>query len=154
MNVTFLDFEYSEPARCLWQKGQRLKLTGQPLALLTLLLEEPGRVVTRDEIRARLWPDTQVDFEHGLNVALNRLRAVLGDNGRSPAVIETVPRVGYRFMVPVVAVEAAATRSRSRSLLVRAAVYALVALAAAAVALGIVHRHYGQIIQRATAGQR
>lgn len=73
----FGEFEFSHSALRLTRGGRPVRLTGQPLQLLTLLLDEPGRLVTREEIRTRLWPDTTVDFDHSLDVALNRLRAVL-----------------------------------------------------------------------------
>ena len=70
--------------------------------MLTALLERPGDLVTRDELRQRLWPsDTFVDFEHGLNAVVKRLRDVLSDSAEAPRFIETVPRRGYRFVSPV-----------------------------------------------------
>lgn len=82
--------------------GARLRLARQPAIVLTMLLERGGEVVTRDELRAHLWPaDTFVDFEHGLNAAVNRIREVLGDTAHHPRLIETLPRRGYRMMVPV-----------------------------------------------------
>ncbi len=81
--------------------GLRLKLSGQPLQILERLLERPGEVVTREELRNELWPaDTFVDFEHNLNSAVKRLRAALGDSADVPRFIETLPRRGYRFLVP------------------------------------------------------
>jgi Tol biopolymer transport system component/DNA-binding winged helix-turn-helix (wHTH) protein len=77
-------------------------LSGQPLHVLLALAEQPGQVVTRDELRARLWPaDTYVDFEHGLNAVVKRLRDALGDSADAPRYIETVPRRGYRLIAPV-----------------------------------------------------
>lgn len=77
----------------------RLSLQGQPLQVLTLLLERPGELVTRDELRRRLWPDdTFGDFDHGLNAVVNRLRDTLGDSADTPRFIETLPRRGYRFI--------------------------------------------------------
>ena len=84
------------------QVGRRLNLPDQPLQILTALLERPGELVTRDELRQRLWAeDTFVDFEHGLNAAVKRLRDVLGDSADTPRFIETVPKRGYRFVAPV-----------------------------------------------------
>jgi Tol biopolymer transport system component/DNA-binding winged helix-turn-helix (wHTH) protein len=86
----------------LRRDGQRITLSDQPLHLLTALLERPGELVTRDELRHRLWPaDTYVDFEHGLNAAVKRLRDALGDSAEAPVFIETVPRRGYRFLAHV-----------------------------------------------------
>jgi Tol biopolymer transport system component/DNA-binding winged helix-turn-helix (wHTH) protein len=89
------DFQTGE----LFRNGSKLKLHGQPFEILAVLLEHPGRLVTREELRRRLWPsDTFVDFEHGLNAAVNRLREVLGDSADQPRFIETVPRRGYKFI--------------------------------------------------------
>ena len=77
----------------------RLRLQDQPFAVLALMLEHPGELLTRDELRDRLWPDgTFVDFEHGLNAAIKRLRDVLGDNAERPRFVETLHRRGYRFI--------------------------------------------------------
>jgi Tol biopolymer transport system component/DNA-binding winged helix-turn-helix (wHTH) protein len=86
----------------LWKFGTRLKLVGQPFEILTMLLSQPGELVTRDEMRSRLWPsDTFVDFNHGLNAAVNKLRDALSDSADTPRYIETLPRRGYRFMAQV-----------------------------------------------------
>jgi TolB-like protein/DNA-binding winged helix-turn-helix (wHTH) protein/Tfp pilus assembly protein PilF len=83
--------------------GIRLKLHGQPFQVLSLLLEHPGDVVTREELRQKLWPgDTFVDFDTGLNSAIKKLRDVLGDSADEPRYIETLPRRGYRFIAPLV----------------------------------------------------
>src|ERR1700719_90390 len=80
----------------------RARLEGQPLAILELLLERPGELVTREELQRRLWPeDTFVDFEHSLNAAVKRLRAALNDSADQPRYIETLARRGYRFVAPV-----------------------------------------------------
>lgn len=80
----------------------RQKLVGQPFQVLQALLERPGEVVTRDELRQRIWPDnTFVDYELALKKAVNRVREVLGDNAQSPRFIETIPRHGYRFIAPI-----------------------------------------------------
>lgn len=86
----------------LRRSGMRVRLQTKPFQILTALLERPGKVVTRDELRMRLWPsDTFVDFESGLNTAANRLRIALGDSAENPRYIETLARVGYRFVAPV-----------------------------------------------------
>src|SRR5205823_1444023 len=81
------------------RKGSiRLTVPSQSIEILKALLEQPGELVTRDQLRARLWPsDTFVDFEHGLNAAVRRLREALGDSADAPQFIETLPRRGYRF---------------------------------------------------------
>ena len=98
----FGPFELDLRSGELASNGRRQTLPEQPLALLKALLERPGELVTRDELRHELWPgDTFVDFEHGLNAAVKRLRDALGDSAESPRFIETVPRRGYRFVAPV-----------------------------------------------------
>ncbi len=82
--------------------GTRTPLREQPLQILLALLEEPGELVTREELVRRLWPvDTFVDFDRGLNKAINHLREALGDSAEQPQFIETFPRKGYRFIAPV-----------------------------------------------------
>src|SRR5271155_1394877 len=82
--------------------GKTVRLAEQPFLILTMLLERPGQVVTREEIRKRLWPnDTIVEFEHSISAAMNRLRQALGDSAEEPRFVETLARRGYRFMVPV-----------------------------------------------------
>jgi DNA-binding winged helix-turn-helix (wHTH) protein/tetratricopeptide (TPR) repeat protein len=86
----------------LRKHGVRVKLHDQPFQILTMLLARPGEMVTREEIQQRLWPSgTFVDFENGMNRAVNRLRDALGDSADQPKFIETIPRHGYRFLVPV-----------------------------------------------------
>jgi TolB-like protein/DNA-binding winged helix-turn-helix (wHTH) protein len=86
----------------LLKRGHRIRLQNQPFQILAMLLERPGDVVTRDALRQKLWPsDTFVDFDHGLNNAINRLREVLGDSAEKPRYIETLPRRGYRFIAPI-----------------------------------------------------
>jgi TolB-like protein/DNA-binding winged helix-turn-helix (wHTH) protein/Flp pilus assembly protein TadD len=95
-------FDLDVRARTLHKSGIRTKLQGQPFGILALLVSRRGEVVTRDELQRKLWPaDTFVDFEHGLNTAMMRLRHALGDSAESPRFIETVPRYGYRFIAPV-----------------------------------------------------
>ncbi|HKF25554.1 MAG TPA: winged helix-turn-helix domain-containing protein, partial [Candidatus Acidoferrum sp.] len=82
--------------------GTRIRLIGQPFYILSVLLGRPGELVTREELRMRLWPgDTYVDFDHGLNAAVNKLRDALCDSAESPRFIETLPRRGYRFIAAV-----------------------------------------------------
>jgi cholera toxin transcriptional activator len=86
----------------LRRKGVRVKLHSQPFQVLLMLLERPGAMVTRDEICRELWPDGSfVDYEHGVNSAVNRLRDALGDKASSPRFVETLARRGYRFVAPV-----------------------------------------------------
>src|SRR5678815_4933036 len=90
----------------LYKGGERIVLQGQPFRLLEGLLERPGEVLGRGELRARLWPsDTHVDFEHSINAAVRRLRRVLGDSADAPRYIETLHRRGYRFVGAVPALD-------------------------------------------------
>ena len=95
-------FQLNLAGRELRKHGVRIRLPGQPFCILSILLEKPGEVVTREEMRNRLWSsDTFVDFEHSLNSAMKKLRTALGDSPENSRYIETVPRVGYRFIAPV-----------------------------------------------------
>ena len=98
-----LDLRAAELRAANGQKGGKaVRLAEQPFRILTMLLERPGEVVTREEIRKRLWPnDTIVEFEHSISAAMNRLRQALGDSAENPRYIETLARRGYRLLVPV-----------------------------------------------------
>src|SRR5437870_8366841 len=99
VNVRFGAFELRKDAGELRREGTKIRLQEQPLQILRILLEEPGQVVTREELRQRIWPsDTFVDFDHGINNAIKRLREALGDTAETPRYIETLPRRGYRFI--------------------------------------------------------
>ena len=83
----------------LYKRGKKIKVQLLPLQLLGALLEKPGEVISREELKSKLWPaDTFVDFEHGLNTAIKKLRQSLGDNPAKPALIQTLPKKGYRFI--------------------------------------------------------
>jgi len=98
----FATFEVDLRTGELRKNGLRLKLQEQSFQVLAMLLERPGELVTRDQLREELWPaDTFVDFDHGLNTAVNKLRDTLNDSAASPRYIETLPRRGYRFIYPV-----------------------------------------------------
>ena len=100
--VQFGVFELDLRTRQLTKKGAKIRLARQPIEVLSLLLERPGEIVTREELRRRLWQsDVFVDFDHGLNKSIQKLREALGDPAVSPRYIETIPRVGYRFIGPV-----------------------------------------------------
>jgi TolB-like protein/DNA-binding winged helix-turn-helix (wHTH) protein/Tfp pilus assembly protein PilF len=88
----------------LTKHGKRLRLQEQPFQLLAMLLEKPGELVTREELSSRLWPQTIVDFDHGLNKAIGKIREALGDSPENPRFIETVARRGYRFLADVAVV--------------------------------------------------
>jgi cholera toxin transcriptional activator len=100
--VRFGVFEADLESRELRKQGRRIRLQDQPFAILAVLLERPGIIVTREELREKLWPaDTFVDFDHSLNTAINKIREVLGDSASSPRFVETVARRGYRFLADV-----------------------------------------------------
>jgi cholera toxin transcriptional activator len=95
-------FEADAATGELRRQGIRIKLNAQPFQMLLLLLERPGQLLTREEISRELWPDgTFVDYEHGVNSAVNRIRDALGDTASSPRFVETLARRGYRFVAPV-----------------------------------------------------
>src|SRR6266496_3665216 len=96
--IQFGVFEVDSRAGELRKNGLKIRVQQQPFELLMALLERPGEVVSREELRSRLWPDdTFVDFEHGLNAAVKRLRDVLGESAERPVFIETLAKRGYRF---------------------------------------------------------
>ncbi|MGC2636344.1 MAG: winged helix-turn-helix domain-containing protein [Acidobacteriaceae bacterium] len=97
--VRFGQFELDLRTRQLTKNGAKIRLSQQPIQVLSLLLEAPGEIVTREEFRRRLWSsDVFVDFDHGLNKSVQKLRDALGDSAGSPRYIETIPRIGYRFI--------------------------------------------------------
>jgi len=100
--VCFGPFKLDLKAGELHQNGRKIRLQEQPFQVLKMLLEHPGEVVTREEIRKKLWPnDTIVEFDHSINAAIKKLRLALGDSAEEPQYVETVARRGYRLMVPV-----------------------------------------------------
>ena len=99
--VRFANFEVDLRAGEVRKGGRKLKLSGQPLQVLAILLEQPGQIVTREELQKRLWPDTFVDVDHNLNTAINKIREALGDSAENPRFVETLPRRGYRFVAGV-----------------------------------------------------
>src|SRR6266436_5314216 len=140
-------FEVDVRSGELRKLGARINLQEQPFHILTVLLQRPGEVVSREELRSQNWTaDTFVDFDNSLNTAINKLREALGDSADNPRFIETLPRRGYRFIAPVTGVDgrargsasgvSAAARSRSRKIAVTVAVVVL----AAGIAGGLVRR--------------
>jgi DNA-binding winged helix-turn-helix (wHTH) protein len=120
--IRFSTFELNLQTGELRQEGRKLKLQEQPFQVLAALLERPGEIVTREELRSKLWrSDTFVDFDHSLNAAIKRLRDALGESADSPEFIETLARRGYRFIAPVngsaasSTIETAPSRDRSQS---------------------------------------
>lgn len=127
--IRFATFEVDLQAGEVHKGGLRLKLSGQPFQVLAILLEQPGAVVTREELQKRLWPDTFVDVDHNLNTAINKIREVLGDSAENPRFVETLPRRGYRFIYPMGG-ETATTSSKLRWKIVVPAAAILIALVA------------------------
>ncbi len=100
--IRFGTFDLDLQTGELRHAGQKVKLQEQPFQVLATLLEHPGKIVTREELRSKLWPkDTFVDFDHGLNAAIKRLRDALGESADAPVYVETLARRGYRFIAPV-----------------------------------------------------
>ena len=143
--MCFGPFEFNPHTGELRKHGLRIKLQGQPVQVLALLVRRPGEVVTREELQEALWPaDTFVDFEHSLNAAIKRLRSALGDSAQSPRFVETMARRGYRFIAPVQVVlgvpasppsDVGTAKSPARA--PRARIFGTVAAAVAFVALAI-----------------
>src|SRR6266403_3499581 len=98
-------FEIDLRAGELTKRGLRIRLQEQPFQVLTMLLEKPGELVTREELREKIWGQTIVDFDHGLNKAINKLREALGDSAENPRFVETVARRGYRFLADVTPID-------------------------------------------------
>ena len=95
----FGQFEVNAASGELFKNGKRVRLQEQPFRLLVVLLENAGEMVTREDLRSRIWPeDTFVDFDGSLRVAVRKLREALGDDAENPRFVETIPRRGYRFL--------------------------------------------------------
>ncbi len=144
--TVFGDFEFDERSRQLRRGGSVVSINGQCLDLLVLMLERAGQLITREEIRLILWPDSNVDFEHGLDVLVNRLRIALGDRSKNARYIQTVPKKGYRFVEQVrfepSGFEASTGFIRARSF----GRYMAVAVLAALIALLIAHTRYQKFV--------
>ncbi len=144
MVKTFGEFAFDDHRRKLKSGAHTVRLSGQAVELLCLLLERPGELVTREEIERRLWPDRSVGFNHSVDVVVSRLRTAFGDKGANPRYIETVPRKGYRFIKPV-ATRGPAVQTPvhwSRPVLT----YAAIALLAAVLAILFVHTRYDKFV--------
>ncbi len=146
MVKTFGDFEFDDRRRGLKAGGQPVRLNGQAVDLLCLLLERPGELITREEIARRLWPDTTVDFDHSLDVVVSRLRTVLGDKGSSARYIETVPRKGYRFIEAVAVKPEARAANEPRQWSRPLVTYAAIAILVAIVVILVVRTRYDKFV--------
>ena len=148
----FGDFEFDDSRRCLTSGGHPVRLRGQTVDLLVLLLEKPGELRTREEIQRRLWPDSNVEFDHSLDVLVSRLRALLGERSPQPRYIETVPRKGYRFIEPVTTrLEVRPPTDPPRPGGRRFARYAAIAILAAMVAVLYARTRYDKFVPSARA---
>ncbi len=142
----FGDFEFDDRRKRLRCAGQPVTLNGQAVDLLSLLIERPGELITRDEIEHRLWPDRNVNFGHSLDVVVSRLRGVLGDKGPTPRYIATVPRKGYRFIEAVTSRAEGRPAREPRHWSRQLAIYAAVAILAAIVAILFAHTRYKKFV--------
>src|SRR5579863_3016354 len=114
--VRFGTFEVSLQSGEVRKAGLRIRVQQQPMKLLEILLEHPGKVVNREELRSRVWPNESFgDFDQALNIAIGKLRSALGDSAENPRFIETLPKRGYRFIADVSVVEADARPKRPES---------------------------------------
>jgi DNA-binding winged helix-turn-helix (wHTH) protein len=144
MVKTFGNFQFDDRRRELRAGGRPVRLTGQALDLLCLLLERPGDLITREEIHRRLWPSTNVDFEHSVDVVVSRLRTALGDSNPSPRYIQTLPRKGYRLVEPVTVRSETSLQPPHWSR--RFVTYAAVAILAAIVAVLLARTRYDKFV--------
>ncbi|HLZ11697.1 MAG TPA: winged helix-turn-helix domain-containing protein [Candidatus Acidoferrum sp.] len=142
----FGDFEFDEQSTQLRRAGSPVPINGQCLDLLVLMLDRPGQVIAREEIRAALWPDSNVDYEHSLDVLVNRLRIALGDSGERPRYIQTVRKKGYRFVEEIKSTSnrhgMIAANNRARAI----GRYVSVALLGALLALLFAHSRYQKFV--------
>jgi DNA-binding winged helix-turn-helix (wHTH) protein len=142
----FGDFEFDEKSTQLRREGSLVPINGQCLDLLVLMLDRPGQVITREEIRAALWPDSNVDYEHSLDVLVNRLRMTLGDRGQRARYIQTVRKKGYRFAAEIKIKgkrhDVIAANNRARAI----GRYVCVAVLGALLALLIAHSRYQKFV--------
>lgn len=141
MLVFFADFKFDRRTKVLSRDGQPLMLTAQSLELLDILLETPGELISRDMIRQRLWPDSNVEFEHSLDVLVSRLRTTLGDRSKNPRFIQTIPRKGYRF-IGQVSSELNLRGTGTVRLIRKLAIYAAIAVVAVVTGVVIAHTRY------------
>jgi eukaryotic-like serine/threonine-protein kinase len=140
--IRFGNFELDLRAAELRKNGVKLKFGGQPFQVLAILLENPGQLVTREELQKRLWPDTFVDVDHNLNSAINRIRETLGDSAENPRFLVTVPRRGYRFVAPISAPAADEGQRSPAPHKSRALTFALATLVL--LAIGFVALHFAR----------
>ena len=141
MLVFFGDFKFDRRAKVLSRAGQPLMMTAQSLELLEILLEAPGELVSREMIQERLWPGSNVEFEHSLDVLVSRLRTTLGDKSTAPRFIQTAPRKGYRFIAQVSS-EPNPRTGMTNSVPGRLAIYAAIVIVSIITGVVIAHTRY------------
>lgn len=146
MLMKFEEFEVDDSLRTLTRNGQRVRLSGQALELLFFFVKRPGELISREEIKHHLWPDSKADLEHSLDVLINRLRTVLGDSGKSPRHIETVSKRGYRFLAYVGCGQSPSSRRLTGNSTRRLWTYAAIALLAATTAVLMARTRYQKFI--------
>ena len=146
MVKAFGNFEFDDHRRELTVEGRPVKLTGQACDLLGMLLERPGDLMTREEIHSRLWPDTNVDFEHSLDVLVSRLRAALGEGIGNSRYIQTLPRKGYRFIERVTVRSETGTLRQPLRMIRRVGIYVAVAILVAILALLFARTRYEKFV--------
>jgi DNA-binding winged helix-turn-helix (wHTH) protein len=142
----FGEFEFEERSLQLRRGGSTVSINGQCLDLLVMMLERAGQLITREQIRQGLWPDSNVNFEHSLDVLVNRLRIVLGDDRKNPRYIQTVPKQGYRFVEQVRSGSGGYKLSTSAGRIRTFGRYAAVAVLAALIALLFAHTRYQKFV--------
>ena len=142
----FGEFEFDERSRQLRRGGRTIGINGQCLDLLALMLKRAGQLITREEIRQALWPDSNVDFEHSLDVLVNRLRIALGENRKNTRYIQTVPKQGYRFVEQVRFESGGYEHSTGTGRIHAFGRYAAVAVLAALLAVVYAHTRYQKFV--------
>ena len=142
----FGEFEFDERSLQLRRGGSTVSINGQCLNLLVMMLERAGQLITREQIRQALWPDSNVEFEHSLDVLVNRLRITLGDDRKNPRYIQTVPKQGYRFVEQVRSRSGGSELSTGPGRIRTFGRYAAVAVLAALIALLFAHTRYQKFV--------
>jgi len=142
MAIVFGEFELDKNNRRLKRGSAQISINGQAFEFLRILAERPGELVTREELKQQIWPDSNVDFEHSLDVLVSRLRKILGDDSKCPRYVETVTKQGYRFIEKVNATPRLERKKAQRVWVRRLASYAAVAVLAGIASIVIAHSRY------------
>lgn len=145
----FGDFELDHHAKTLTRRGRKLRLAPQLVELLTILVEQPGETIAREQIQQRLWPDRNVEYQHSVDVLISQLRLALGDSAINPQYIQTVPRKGYRFLARI---QEGSQEKRTR--MRRLALYAAVAIFASVLSIVFAQTRYNKFVPHSTDMQK